>query len=114
MILSPLMRSFKISGEGGGGNPLNYDEYEKSAIGGLILGVTKFSQMVPFLFYFSALFSNKSYLLASKSQQGAKFLGDLTPLSPLGGYIKSKIGGLILRWFRRVAPPPPPNNQTPF
>ena len=56
----------------------------------------KFPKMVPLLLpnFGSSL---KWYLLASKSQKGAKFLGGLTPLNPLGGYKKSVIGGLILR-----------------
>ena len=63
--------------------------------------------MVSFLFYFFRTlnkyvvpFSKRlsaSVLLASKSQKGAKILGDLTPSNPLGGYTKSAIEGLILR-----------------
>ena len=37
-------------------------------------------------------------------KKGAKFLGGLTPLNPLGGYKNSAIRGIILSGFRRVGP----------
>ena len=70
--------------------------------------------MVPFLYYFFSHFAQSRYYrfqshflhqyrLASKIQKGAKFLGGLTPLNPLGGYKKIGNRGFNFEGFRGVS-----------